>query len=355
MVGQSGVRWTVRQIYPGGIGRIVGSATLEDEGSLIKIGVTWPATLPDEGYVTATSPSAYAEGTFDLGIPGDDPRVSVLPKDWENGAGLFGRFPAFSPGDDVVILGTGFEPNSSVPLGIYRGGMWQGMGPGRLVLAKVVNVDDQGRFTMQSMIDVSDPTDEPIDLYLVLAVTTTRDEMGCGPEENDYYWCPMGPLAWFQMEVTEGQGLTPFATSSASSYLATDSGEQYESWLATDGAFETSWVEGVPGPGIGEWFMLTFPGAVEIEDIDVDAGCDRDADGFYANNRIRRATLIFSGGEQIDVTLSDTRGMQMISLAQVAGSDIETTFVKLVIEEVYPGSEYNDTCLAEIAVWGIMR
>ena len=153
----------------------------------------------------------------------------------------------------------------------------------------------------------------------------------------------------------EARNLTPFATTSASSHLPTDRGGQYQSWMATDGALETSWVEGVAGPGIGEWFMLTFPSAVEISHVDLDVGCDSDVEIFYANNRIKRATLIFSNGEQIDVTLPDFRGMQTIDLAYIFGPNIETIFVKLVIQEVYPGSKYDDTCLAEIAVWGTMR
>jgi hypothetical protein len=150
----------------------------------------------------------------------------------------------------------------------------------------------------------------------------------------------------------EERNLTPFATTSASSHLPTDRGGQYQSWMAMDGALETSWVEGIAGPGIGEWFMLTFPGTVEIYYINLDIGYDRDADIFFANNRIKRATLIFSNGEQIEVNLSDSRGMQMIALARAPGPNIETTFVKVVIEEVFPGSRHDDTCLAEIEVWG---
>jgi hypothetical protein len=235
-------------------------------------------------------------------------------------------------------------------------------------LVEIVKVDDQGQFIMRNRIEVSELTDEPIDQYHVLAVTTAPPEQDqrC-PEEDDillnYDACRIGPLACYQVEPIEARSgpemeernLTLSATSSASSHLPTDPGGQYQPWMAMDGALETSWVEGVAGPGIGEWFMLTFRGTAEISYINLDVGYDRDADSFYANNRIKRATLTFSSGEQIDVTFSDTRGMQMIDLAQVAGSNIETNSVKLVIEEIYPGSEYDDTCLAEIAVWGIMR
>ena len=121
------------------------------------------------------------------------------------------------------------------------------------------------------------------------------------------------------------------------------------------GRIESPWVEGVAGPGAGEWILLTFPGTVEVWGIGLDVGYDRDADIFYANNRIKRATFILSNDEQITLGFSDTRGVQMIHLARAPGPNIETTYVKMVIEEVYPGSRHDDTCLGEIEVWGRTR
>lgn len=150
----------------------------------------------------------------------------------------------------------------------------------------------------------------------------------------------------------ESRNFTPFATTSASSNLPTDHGGQYQSWMAMDGSLETAWVEGVAGSGVGEWIQFSFPGTVEVHYINLDVGYDRDDDIFYANNRIKRVTFIFSSGEQIEMDLSDARGMQMIVLARAPGPSIETTSVKIVIEDVYPGSRHDDTCLAEIEVWG---
>jgi hypothetical protein len=153
----------------------------------------------------------------------------------------------------------------------------------------------------------------------------------------------------------EARDLTPFATTSASSHLPTDRGGQYQSWMATDGALETSWVEGVAGPGIGEWIELRFPATIEVHSIRMDVGYDRDADIFAKNNRIKKVTLIFSNGEEVELGFADARGMQTIPLVRAPGPNIETTYVKAVIEEVFPGSKYDDTCLAEIEVWGRTR
>ena len=153
----------------------------------------------------------------------------------------------------------------------------------------------------------------------------------------------------------EPRDLTPFATTSASSHLPTDHGGQYQSWMATDGALETAWVEGVAGPGIGEWFELSFPSTIEVHSIRFDVGYDKDADIFAKNNRIKKVTLVFSSGEAIPVSFADKRGMQTMPLVRAPGPNIETSSIRIVIDEVYPGSAYDDTCLAEIEVLGKAR
>ena len=152
--------------------------------------------------------------------------------------------------------------------------------------------------------------------------------------------------------VAETRNLTPLATVSASSHLRTDRWGQYQPWMATDSRRETAWVEGVAGSGVGEWIELTFPGTIEVYSISLDIGYDKNADVFTKNNRIKRVTLIFSNGERVELGFADRRGMQEIPLVRAPGPNIETTYVRVVIEEVFPGWKYDDTCLAEIQVWG---
>ena len=150
----------------------------------------------------------------------------------------------------------------------------------------------------------------------------------------------------------QSRNLTPLATVSASSHLPTDRWGQYQSWMATDGALGTAWAEGVAGSGVGEWIELRFPRTVEVHAIGIDVGYDKNADVFFKNNRIKRVTLVFSSGERIDLGFADKQGMQTVVLARAPGPSIQTTFVRVVIAEVFPGWKYNDTCLAEIEVWG---
>jgi LysM repeat protein len=146
--------------------------------------------------------------------------------------------------------------------------------------------------------------------------------------------------------------LTPLASISSSSHLRTDRWGAYEPWSVADGALGTAWVEGVAGSGVGEWIELRFPGIVEVHSIAADIGYDTDADVFYKNNRVKRVTLIFSNGERMELGFADKRGMQEIPLVRAPGPNIETTFVRVIIDEVFPGWKYDDTCLAEIEVWG---
>jgi LysM repeat protein len=150
----------------------------------------------------------------------------------------------------------------------------------------------------------------------------------------------------------EARNLTPLATISASSHLHTDRWGQYQSWMAADGTRGTAWVEGVAGDGVGEWIELRFPRTIEVHSVGLNIGYDKNADIFVKNNRIKRVTLAFSSGEQVELGFDDRRGMQMIPLVRAPGPNIETTFVRVIIEEVFPGWKYDDTCLAEIEVWG---
>jgi putative hemolysin len=148
----------------------------------------------------------------------------------------------------------------------------------------------------------------------------------------------------------ELRNLSPFAAPTASSALPSDRGGTYFAAAAIDGLTESSWVEGVDGPGAGEWILLTFPGAVEVHRIGIDVGFDRDDDIFAKNNRLQKAIVRFSNGASIELTFSDVRGVQVIDI-----DPVETTYVQIIIEEVYPGTEYDDTCVAEVEVWGRVK
>ncbi len=60
-----------------------------------------------------------------------------------------------------------------------------------------------------------------------------------------------------------------------------------------------------------------------------------------------KARLIFANGTNIQVGLEDKRGIQYISI-----KNITSLSIVIVIEDVYRGTLYDDTPIAEIEVWG---
>ena len=143
--------------------------------------------------------------------------------------------------------------------------------------------------------------------------------------------------------------LTPHATATASSHLPADRFGQYEGASAIDGAPDTAWTEAAEGPGIGESVTITFPGPITVTRVGVLPGWDH-PDGYWSlNNRVQRATLRFSGGEAVTIDLADAARMQYLDVGP-----FRTTSVELVIEAVYAGSTYDDTCIGEVAIWGIV-
>jgi hypothetical protein len=156
------------------------------------------------------------------------------------------------------------------------------------------------------------------------------------------------------------RNLTPFATVSASSARPADEWNSYEAEAAIDGSLSTPWCEGVDGPGVGEWIRLTFPAPIVIDSIGIDPGYDRDADDtwrdpdlFAASNRVKSALVVFSTGAEVGMGFPDERGLVMGSLTPPTSEPpFVTTTVEIVIYDVHPGTSRDDTCLAEIEVWG---
>ncbi len=148
------------------------------------------------------------------------------------------------------------------------------------------------------------------------------------------------------------RNLSPHASTHASSVLPADHTATYEPWKAIDGNLATAWVEGVAGPGIGETLTLDFPGMAQITHIGIAVGYDSDQETFAANNRVKRIALTFSSGYHIDQTFHDVQGRQEVTITPPEEWLAETDTLRIVIADVYPGTRYDDTPIAEVEVWG---
>lgn len=148
------------------------------------------------------------------------------------------------------------------------------------------------------------------------------------------------------------RNLSYHAAVEASSELPADNLGVYHAWSAVDGALTTTWTEGVPGDGSGEWLRFTFPGPVRLQELRIDVGYDYSETIFLANNRVQTARIVFDDGSALALTLADARGLQTVALADL-GPVPATTSVQLIIDSVYPGTTYDDACIAEVEWWGV--
>jgi hypothetical protein len=129
-------------------------------------------------------------------------------------------------------------------------------------------------------------------------------------------------------------------TAHASSRLS----EQFAPENTRDERPETAWVESADGHGIGEWIAFTFKPQT-IQYLEIYPGYGKSKELYFASNRLKRATLIFSDGTRSSVQLFDEMRVQTVALQ----TPVRTSSLRLIIEEVFPGSQYDDTAIAEIS------
>ena len=122
------------------------------------------------------------------------------------------------------------------------------------------------------------------------------------------------------------------------------SSDKYGPEFARDERYDTAWVEGATGSGVGEWIAFTFKPQT-IQTIEIYPGFGKSKELFEANHRVKRATLIFSDGTRASVELFDEMRLQTVRLS----APVKTSSLRLIVEEVYPGAQYDDTAIAEIS------
>ena len=116
---------------------------------------------------------------------------------------------------------------------------------------------------------------------------------------------------------------------------------------AIDGAIKTSWQENVEGQGIGEALTLYFDRDTAISYIGIFAGSFESEEAYYANSRLKRAKIDFSQGESFEYDFDDVPTITLIELSQT----VSTRFVRITIEDVFPGYEWDDTAIAEVSAF----
>ena len=134
-------------------------------------------------------------------------------------------------------------------------------------------------------------------------------------------------------------------TATSSSTRAPLKAFSYAPANALDNNLLTAWIEGVPGPGVGEWIQCDFGREVKLNRVVMTPGYFKSASLWKQNNRLAAAKLFFSDGSSRSFTFPDRMQMQTLDVG-----GIRTRFVRLVIDDYYPGSvDSEDTPISEMS------
>lgn len=136
-------------------------------------------------------------------------------------------------------------------------------------------------------------------------------------------------------------------TPSASSVRLAVQANTYYPANAMDGKRSTAWIEGVDGPGLGEWIRFDFDREITLHRILIQPGYFKSPAIWAENNRIATLTAYFSDGTSRDLNFDNRMESQKVEVGSV-----KTSWVKFVIKSVYYGTD-PDTAISEVAFeWG---
>lgn len=139
---------------------------------------------------------------------------------------------------------------------------------------------------------------------------------------------------------------------SASSQLSSQTYDEktynYSAQKAFDNDMTTCWCEGTDGYGIGESITLSFDKTYEISELCLWNGLCTSKDLYYKNSRTRKITVVLSNGDSYDFECSD--GWDNRKNTFLFNKAVETSSITIIIQSVYEGNKYKDTCISEISV-----
>ena len=134
---------------------------------------------------------------------------------------------------------------------------------------------------------------------------------------------------------------------SVSSQLTGKSGTVYGAAFLNDGDTSTPWEEGVEGDGIGEQITYEPEAGTKLQVIRIYPGNGRSDKAFQENNRPKTITLEIDGKKQT-LNFDDAGHFYTFS----SKKPVTAKQVKLIIDSVYPGSKWQDTCISEVEFYG---
>lgn len=176
------------------------------------------------------------------------------------------------------------------------------------------------------------------------------------PDDKDDYWDILGiGCSWYC-----GGGLD---TASASSELKPFKGIKYSANYSHDLNYKTAWIEGVPGYGIGEYLLYSFPPEnPRITKVIIVNGYVKSEKVWKENSRVKKLKMYIDGKAFAILNLADTRQEQTFSFDPIGNGDRKNWeklkskpwwTMKFEIMDVYQGDKYDETAITEIYFDGI--
>lgn len=138
----------------------------------------------------------------------------------------------------------------------------------------------------------------------------------------------------------------PVKDASASSVI-TQEGTDNSAVKAMDGNERTSWQEGAAGDGIGESIHFVLESPYNIKYMSFQLGNWNSWEYYDGNNRPKELEIT-AGDVTQRITFPDGKTEYWVEFSrECLASEID-----VVIKSVYEGSQWDDTCIAEIGVYG---
>ncbi len=153
------------------------------------------------------------------------------------------------------------------------------------------------------------------------------------------------PPGWLMNSCTGISVAGQWADLCFSSVLKAQGSNSYGPRNVTDQDHRTAWVEGAPGHGYGEAFVLAFDSPTQINRWAIRNGYAKSERTFIRNSRVRELKLSFSNGSTTSFTIDDTSDWQETSALANYGA---VSWVVFEITDVYPGTHYQDTAITEL-------
>ncbi|MFH6984494.1 NADase-type glycan-binding domain-containing protein [Marinoscillum luteum] len=152
-------------------------------------------------------------------------------------------------------------------------------------------------------------------------------------------------------------------TQTASSELSAQGTNTYIANNAHDLSYETAWVEGVPGYGIGEYLEYHVkPENPRITDIIIVNGYVKSDNAWKNNSRVKTLKMYVDNKPYAVLELADTKAEQHFKVDPIGYNDRHNFeqlkkkpnfTMKFEISEVYPGAKWDDTAITEIYFNGL--